>query len=77
MQSREVPLPAAHTVLKFWSKTNDTAVIGLCRKTVESESDSRLCFDGLDNDCDGKTDDMDEGCFGVKPCNNDGICDGL
>lgn len=39
---------------------------------IESLSDSPSCTDGVDNDCDGKTDDQDIQCI---PCSQDAQCD--
>eukprot|EP00798_Chlamydomonas_sp_ICE-L_P014165 gene14165-20133_t len=45
----------------------------LCRYTETVETN---CFDGLDNDCNGLTDDEDPACAGKQPVCGDGVCVG-
>ncbi|GFH30779.1 peptidase_M11 domain-containing protein, partial [Haematococcus lacustris] len=61
------------------SPDQTTASVGICRYTVSYETGDD-CFDGLDNDCNGLTDDQDPNCRpGAQPispsCNNNLICE--
>jgi hypothetical protein len=67
-----------------WVDVNGSPVDGCeyeCTATAAAESDADgTCSDGLDNDCDGRSDDSDADCTPCPPesCNGlDDDCDGL
>lgn len=48
----------------LWAKIPDVYLT--CSPKAESPESLGSCFDGIDNDFDGKIDSADEGCYGVK-----------
>lgn len=62
-------------VIRFFGINGNAADAGICTKASSYESD---CSDGLDNNCDGLTDDEDPVCrttYLPGFCNNNGRCD--
>ena len=51
-------------VIRLQAANQNSATVSVCRQAVAVESAS-LCFDGLDNDCDGLIDLADPGCAGA------------
>jgi hypothetical protein len=50
---------------------------GTCGASASAESSPATCTDGLDNDCDGKTDCADEGCAGITQSCTVSTCSGV
>lgn len=54
-------------VVSLISADDASARVWVCRQGAQAENTTDLCFDGLDNDCNGLVDSDDPACAGVAP----------